>query len=91
MRISLAAPLIAGVLALSAALSPAFGQARTDVNIGLVLEPPNLDPTAGAAAAIDEVVTGNWLPSGYVTIGLTAGGFVDGAADGEAWAEEKAG
>ncbi len=59
MRISLAAPLIAGVLALSAALSPAFGQARTDVNIGLVLEPPNLDPTAGAAAAIDEVVYAN--------------------------------
>ncbi|PID62108.1 MAG: ABC transporter substrate-binding protein [Gammaproteobacteria bacterium] len=33
--------------------------ARTDVVIGMALEPPNLDPTAGAAAAIDEVVYAN--------------------------------
>ncbi len=47
--------LMAGVMALlgGAAL------ARTDITIGLVLEPPNLDPTAGAAAAIDEVVYAN--------------------------------
>jgi peptide/nickel transport system substrate-binding protein len=32
---------------------------RTDLRIGLVLEPPALDPTAGAAAAIDEVVYQN--------------------------------
>ena len=32
---------------------------RTDITIGMVLEPPNLDPTAGAAAAIDEVVYAN--------------------------------
>ncbi len=32
---------------------------RTDVTIGMQLEPPNLDPTAGAAAAIDEVVYAN--------------------------------
>ncbi len=29
------------------------------INVGLQLEPPNLDPTSGAAAAIDEVVYGN--------------------------------
>lgn len=33
--------------------------ARTDVTLGMQLEPPNLDPTAGAAAAIDEVVYAN--------------------------------
>ncbi|MDP3898304.1 MAG: ABC transporter substrate-binding protein [Mesorhizobium sp.] len=29
--------------------------ARTDIVVGLPLEPPHLDPTAGAAAAIDEI------------------------------------
>ena len=33
--------------------------ARTDIVIGMQLEPPNLDPTGGAAAAIDEVVYAN--------------------------------
>ncbi len=33
--------------------------ARTDITVGMQLEPPNLDPTAGAAAAIDEVVYAN--------------------------------
>ncbi|MET0481635.1 MAG: ABC transporter substrate-binding protein [Aestuariivirgaceae bacterium] len=49
--------LAAGLLVLatgSAALA-----ARTDLVIGLPLEPPHLDPTAGAAAAIDEVVYAN--------------------------------
>lgn len=47
-------------LAVSTALTPAaFAQARTDVKIGLVLEPPSLDPTAEAAAAVDEVVYAN--------------------------------
>ncbi|MCC7272338.1 MAG: ABC transporter substrate-binding protein [Alphaproteobacteria bacterium] len=32
---------------------------RTDLRVGVVLEPPALDPTAGAAAAIDEVVYQN--------------------------------
>jgi len=32
---------------------------RTDLTLGMVLEPPHLDPTAGAAAAIDEVVYAN--------------------------------
>ncbi len=44
------------VLALSA--GTAFAQQDT-ITIGMVLEPPNLDPTAGAAAAIDEVVYAN--------------------------------
>lgn len=33
--------------------------AQSDITIGMQLEPPNLDPTAGAAAAIDEVVYAN--------------------------------
>ncbi|MCC3859710.1 ABC transporter substrate-binding protein [Pseudemcibacter aquimaris] len=33
--------------------------AKPILNAGLQLEPPNLDPTSGAAAAIDEVVYGN--------------------------------
>ena len=32
---------------------------RTDITVGMQLEPPNLDPTSGAAAAIDEVVYAN--------------------------------
>ncbi len=36
----------------------AFAQ-RTDIVVGMQLEPPNLDPTSGAAAAIDEVVYAN--------------------------------
>lgn len=44
------------VLALCA--SPAFAQ-QTDITLGMQLEPPNLDPTGGAAAAIDEVVYAN--------------------------------
>lgn len=38
--------------------TPALAQ-RTDITLGMQLEPPNLDPTAGAAAAIDEVVYAN--------------------------------
>jgi peptide/nickel transport system substrate-binding protein len=49
--------LAATVLALASATT-AFA-ARTDLVIGVVLEPPHLDPTAGAAAAIDEVVYAN--------------------------------
>lgn len=52
----------AGVLALasSASCSRDIVDLRTDdVVIGIPLEPPNLDPTAGAAAAIDEVVYAN--------------------------------
>ena len=48
--------LAATVIALSASAAHA---ARTDLVVGVVLEPPHLDPTAGAAAAIDEVVYAN--------------------------------
>lgn len=34
-------------------------QAQNKIALGLQLEPPNLDPISGAAAAIDEVVHGN--------------------------------
>jgi peptide/nickel transport system substrate-binding protein len=45
--------------ALALASSTAAMAARTDLVLGVVLEPPHLDPTAGAAAAIDEVVYAN--------------------------------
>lgn len=44
------------------ALPPAIAQdriTRNQMTLGMVLEPPHLDPTAGAAAAIDEVVYAN--------------------------------
>ena len=50
------------LLALAAGLMLLAGAAaaqRTDIVVGMLLEPPNLDPTAGAAAAIDEVVYAN--------------------------------
>ncbi len=50
-------------------LAPAFGLVlagavgafaqNTSIRVGMQLEPPNLDPTGGAAAAIDEVVYAN--------------------------------
>lgn len=56
-------PIIAAavsILALSLGLgvAPAMA-AKMDATIGMQLEPPNLDPTGGAAAAIDEVVYAN--------------------------------
>ena len=45
---------ILAATALALASSTAFA-AKTDIVIGMVLEPPHLDPTAGAAAAIKEV------------------------------------
>ncbi|MEM7488043.1 MAG: ABC transporter substrate-binding protein [Pseudomonadota bacterium] len=50
LRTATAAALLAG----SAALAQ-----QTEITIGMQLEPPNLDPTGGAAAAIDEVVYAN--------------------------------
>ena len=47
----------ASVIAL--ATSTAALAARTDIVVGVVLEPPHLDPTGGAAAAIDEIVYAN--------------------------------
>ena len=49
--------LAASVLALAS--STAALAARTDLVLGIPLEPPHLDPTAGAAAAIDEVLYAN--------------------------------
>ncbi|MGI9355020.1 MAG: ABC transporter substrate-binding protein [Rhizobiaceae bacterium] len=50
-------------IALAAALGSALiGNAlaaKTSLTMGMVLEPPHLDPTAGAPAAIDEVVYAN--------------------------------
>jgi peptide/nickel transport system substrate-binding protein len=48
--------LATGVLAGSAGVAVA---AKDSLVLGTVLEPPHLDPTAGAAAAIDEVVYAN--------------------------------
>ena len=36
-----------------------FASAQSAITVGMQLEPPNLDPTGGAAAAIDEVVYAN--------------------------------
>ncbi|MEL7344164.1 MAG: ABC transporter substrate-binding protein [Pseudomonadota bacterium] len=41
------------------ALLPVGAFAQSSITIGMQLEPPNLDPTGGAAAAIDEVVYAN--------------------------------
>ncbi|GHC60769.1 ABC transporter substrate-binding protein [Limoniibacter endophyticus] len=45
--------------ALTLAATAASFAARTDLVLGVVLEPPHLDPTAGAAGAIDEVLYAN--------------------------------
>jgi len=45
-------------LGLALGVTPATA-AKMDATIGMQLEPPNLDPTGGAAAAIDEVVYAN--------------------------------
>jgi len=70
-RISTAA---AAALALGTGLAAAQ---QTDITIGMALEPPNLDPTGGAAAAIDEVVYANvfegltrFAPDGSIVPGL---------------------
>jgi peptide/nickel transport system substrate-binding protein len=60
------------------------------ITVGMVLEPPNLDPTAGAAAAIDEVVYANVFEGltrfgadGAVLPGLAEAWEV--SADGRIW------
>ncbi|MCE5973489.1 ABC transporter substrate-binding protein [Sinirhodobacter sp. WL0062] len=50
--------LLSAVAALALSASGALA-APDAITLGMVLEPPNLDPTAGAAAAIDEVVYAN--------------------------------
>jgi peptide/nickel transport system substrate-binding protein len=55
---SLAAAFAVGVAAATAG-AVAVAAPPDTVTVGMQLEPPNLDPTAGAAAAIDEVVYAN--------------------------------
>ncbi len=61
------------------ALTTAAWAQQTHITIGMALEPPNLDPTGGAAAAIDEVVYANvfegltrFAPDGSIRPGLAA-------------------
>ncbi len=69
------------------ALMAGAAAAQDAITLGMVLEPPNLDPTGGAAAAVDEVVYAN------VFEGLTRFG-PDGAilpALAESWEVEEDG
>ncbi|MCP8937683.1 ABC transporter substrate-binding protein [Alsobacter sp. SYSU M60028] len=52
---------VTGSVVVASTLSalPAWAAARKDVIVGVRLEPPHLDPTAGAAAAIGEIVYAN--------------------------------
>ncbi len=76
-------------LALGLLAVPAHA-AETEITLGMQLEPPILDPTAGAAAAIDEVVYANVFegltrigPDGSVLPGLAADWEI--APDGLSW------
>ncbi len=67
----------AGAVAVSTALTPAAFAAKTDITVGAQLEPPNLDPTSGAAGAIDTVTYSNIFegltrfgPDGSINPGL---------------------
>ena len=51
--------LLIGTLAVAALGAASGALAKTDIVIGMQLEPPHLDPTSAAAAAIDEVVYTN--------------------------------
>ena len=55
--------LAAGIVATAMAPGEAAAQDRGRIVIGMQLEPPHLDPTAGAAAAIDEVTYANLFES----------------------------
>ncbi len=72
-------PLILLLVAATGLAIPGTGShaARDTIVIGMQLEPPNLDPTGGAAAAIDEVVYANLFeglirygPDGTIRPGL---------------------
>ena len=76
--------------ALTALLATPALAAPDSITLAMVLEPPNLDPTGGAAAAIDEVVYANLFegltrigPDGSVKPGLAASWDV--ADDGKAY------
>ncbi|KFB09802.1 Extracellular solute-binding protein, family 5 precursor [Nitratireductor basaltis] len=79
-----------GAAAVLAVSMNAAMSARTDLVVGVVLEPPHLDPTAGAAAAIDEIVYANLFegltrigPNGEVQPALAANWTVSG--DGKSY------
>ncbi|SDZ01654.1 peptide/nickel transport system substrate-binding protein [Jannaschia faecimaris] len=81
--------LIRTAAALALITTTALAQ-QTDITIGMQLEPPNLDPTGGAAAAIDEVVYANLFegltrfgPDGSVQPALAQGWEV--SDDGTVW------
>ncbi len=66
------------------------GAQQTDITIGMQLEPPNLDPTGGAAQAIDEVTYANVFegltrfgPDGSVLPALAESWVI--APDGLSW------
>jgi peptide/nickel transport system substrate-binding protein len=67
--------------------STASFAAKTDLVLGIVLEPPHLDPTAGAAAAIDEIVYAN-IFEGLTRIG-PKGDVLPALA--ESWAQSEDG
>ncbi len=51
--------LLAATLAVATLVAAGAAQAKDTLTLGMVLEPPNLDPTAGAASAIREVTYQN--------------------------------
>lgn len=73
--------LAAALAALLLLPAGALAQPRTDAVVALTLEPPHLDPTAGAAAAIDEITYHNVF-EGLTRIDET-GAVVPGLA--ESW------
>ena len=70
-----------GALLVTVLLLAAPAQARDVLRYGMQLEPPILDPTAGAASAIDEVATGT-IFEGLVRTG--PGGVIEPAL-AESW------
>ena len=78
------------LLALALSAGAALAAPPDSLTLGMVLEPPNLDPTAGAAAAIDEVVYANLFegltrfgPDGTILPALATRWDVEG--DGKVW------